>query len=407
MRESEPVLRPCRALRRALGPAARVLALVLFLVSALILPGCGAGSKEPEAEVLTLAVLVVEGEALGELGQAYRNVAQLVQAEVDGEGGCARPGGKARLKVLVLPHGPDVESGLRALRQAVAQGAAAVIGGAVSRQALPMATLAEELQVPFISPGATHPDLVGSRAFVFRTPYSDAFQARALALLCRDGLGAKNAAVFFNRAEIYSSTLAQEFGRAFRALGGRMALEEDYVAGQKDLAGPLGRIAQARPDVLFLPGYHTEVPEQIRLVRSLGYRGEIVGPDGWDLLPSSFPAEMVGARFLVPWRPGAPQTAPSERFIMRYTAAFGRQPTSVDALTYDAFGLVLRAASQARGLDAQSLRRELARTGEYSGVVGRGLFHDGTPERDALVMQITSRGVLYERTITAESIAGR
>lgn len=379
-------------------------ALALWLVLALGLAGCSDQPAQPKAERLKVALLVSEGPDLTGLGQAYKNVAQMVRAEM--AGGVERLQGRTPLDLQVIVHGEDVESALRALRQAASEGNGVIIGGPVSRQALPMAALAEELRVPFISPGATHPDLIGRRAHVFRTPYSDAFQAKALARLCRDS-GAATAAVFFNRTDIYSSGLASEFGRAFRALGGRVLAEEGYVSTGQNLAKALLPVAKAAPDVLFLPAYHTEVPAQIRQARALGFKGDIVGPDGWDMLPAMVPAEMIGARFLVPWRPGAPQGAKSKEFLERYTAAFGHQPTSVEALVYDAFALTFLAARTARTLDAQALRQELAKVREFHGVAGRALFQDGTPERDALVMEVSSRGLQYVETITPEAVAGR
>lgn len=398
-----------RASRTGRAWACRLAVLAL----ALLLAGCpeppstpGTPSQPGATRTLRLAVLAVEGQNLSGMGQAYKNIAKMVQTEVERAGGVALADGRAPLEVAVLVHGEDVESALRALRQAAGQGAIAIIGGAVSRQALPMAALAEELQVPLVSPGSTHPDLVGGRAYVFRVPYSDVFQAKALARMCRDS-GAGRAAVFYSRTDIYSSGLAREFASAFRALGGRMVAEEGHVNGQKGLVDSLRPIAKARPDVLFLPGYHTDVPEQIRLVRGLGYTGDIVGPDGWDLLSGHAPVEMIGARFLVPWGPGAPQSPLSAAFVERYTAAFGRQPTSVDALVYDAFSLVLQAAAKARHLDAAGLRQELARVAEFTGVAGRAIFLAGSPERDAQVMEVSSRGVQYAGTLTVEAVAGR
>ncbi len=395
---------PGPAAPRLPGAASAVFALALAMMLALVLPGCSGQPAEPKAERLKVALLVSEGPELAGLGQAYKNVAQMVRTET--AGGVERPLGRAPLELQVIVHGEDVESALRALRQAASEGNGVIIGGPVSRQALPMAALAEELRVPFISPGATHPDLVGRRAHVFRTPYSDAFQAKALARLCRDS-GAATAAVFFNRTDIYSSGLADEFERAFRALGGQVLVDAGYVSNGLDLGKALLPVAKARPDVLFLPGYHTEVPEQARRARALGFKGGIVGTDGWDMLSGELPPELIGARFLVPWRPGAPMSAKSKEFLERYTAAFGQQPTSVEALVYDAFALAFLAARTARALDAQALRQELAKVREFHGVAGRALYQDGTPERDALVMEVSSRGLQYVETITPEAVAGR
>lgn len=386
----------------------RLLAPGLLAALALLamLFGCGGQDQAEPEPGLRIGLLVSEGETLSGLSRAYRDVGELVRAEVAAAGGVQRPGGRVALDVRVYPHGEDVESSLRALRQAASEGCQAIVGGALSRQALPMAVLAEELRVPLISPGSTHPDLVSRRAFVFRTPYSDSFQAKALARLCSDA-GHQTAAIFYNRTDVYASNLADGFARAFRAQGGRLVAEESYAAPVHDLAEAMRPVARARPDVLFLPGYYAEIPEQVRAVRAQGFTGEIVGPDAWDLLSGDQPRELYGARFLVGWHAGAPQSEVSRAFLERFTARFGRQPTSVEALVRDAFGLVLLAAARSQGLGAQSLRQELAKVTEFHGVAGRALYHDGTPERDALVMEVSSRGLQYVRTITPEAVARR
>lgn len=378
---------------------------VLAVLAALL--GCGGQGGTEREKTLRVGLLISEGETLSGLSRAYRNVGELVRVEAAETGGVQRPGGgRAALEVRVYAHGEDVESSLRALRLAASEGCQAIVGGALSRQALPMAALAEELRVPLISPGSTHPDLVGRRAYVFRTPYSDSFQSKALARLCRDG-GRQTAAVFFNRTDVYASNLADGFVRAFRALGGRVLAEESYTAPARDLAESLRPVVRARPEVVFLTGYYSEIPEQARALRALGFTGDIVGPDAWDLLSGDQPCELYGARFLVCWHAGAPQSEASRAFLERFTARFGRQPTSVEALVRDAFGLVFQAAGRAQELDAQSLRLELARVTEFHGVAGRALYHDGTPERDALVMEVSSRGLQYVQTITPEAVARR
>lgn len=389
-----------RAARLALLLAG--LALAAALAAGLF--ACGGQDAPAGGRILRIGLLVSEGETLVKLSRAYRDVGELVREEL--AGGVARPAGRAQLEVRVYSHGEDVESSLRALRLAVSEGCQVLVGGALSRQALPMAALAEELRVPLISPGSTHPDLVGRRAYVFRTPYDDAFQARALARLCRDG-GAQTAAVLYNRADVYASNLAEGFGRGFRALGGRVLAEQSYSGEAWNLSETMPALVRAKPDVLLLTGYYAEVPGQIRAARALGYAGAIVGPDAWDLISGDQPRELYGARFLTVWHPAAPQSEAGREFLERFTARFQRRPSSVEALVRDAFALALQAASTAQTLDPRALRQELARIKELHGVGGRAVFQDGTPERDALVMEVSSRGIVYVRTITPEDVARR
>ncbi|MBU1041966.1 MAG: ABC transporter substrate-binding protein [Proteobacteria bacterium] len=386
----------------------RALWLALLLGLCLALASCEPAAQNPQQnlrEELQVALLVVEGGEAAGLDAEYRNAAELVRRDVSRRGGVTTLAGQTALRVEVITHGPSVEEGLRALRRALASGAVAIIGGATSSQALPMAALAEEYHTPFISPGATNPQLTTGRNFVFRTPYSDTFQAKALAHLCRDQ-GAVRAAVLYDQTNVYSSTLATEFARSFAAQGGHKPVLAGCQAAQQDATGFLRTLLRSRPQVLFLPMYHTDAPRLVRQARQLGFRGQLVGADGWGLLAGKDFGGMIGARFLAAWHPSGPQTKVSREFLERYTAAFGHQPSSVAALVYDAFGLVFQAAGQAEALEPLALAGALREIKEYEGVVGIARYAQGTPERDAQVLEITSRGILTAGTIRSADLAG-
>jgi branched-chain amino acid transport system substrate-binding protein len=378
--------------------------MMLVLAAALCLASCDPVPKSSQEEIL-VALLVAEGGDATGLDVEYRNAAELVRRDVARQGGITTPRGQAALRVEVITHGPGVEDGLRAMRRALASGAAAIIGGATSSQALPMAALAEELRTPFISPGATTPQLTSGRHYVYRTPYSDAFQAQALARLCR-GQRAARAAVLYDQTIVYSSTLATDFQQAFAAQGGQRPALAGYLAAEKDSKTLLRQLLLTRPQVLFLPVYHTAALRLVRQARALGFQGLLVGPDGWDLLQARDLDGMVGARFLVPWHPGGPQSEASRGFMERYVSSFGHQPSSVAALVYDAFGLLFRAAGQAQSMDPQALAAALMETREYAGVAGLGRYVSGTPERDAQILEITHKGIRFAGTLRS-AVPGR
>lgn len=378
-------------------------ALFLVMGAAMLLASCEPVPKSSQEELL-VAFLVAEGGDAPGLDAEYRNAAELVRRIVDRQGGVPTLQGQAVLRVEVITHGPGVEDGLRAMRRALASGAAAIIGGAISSQALPMAALAEEFHTPFISPGATNPQLTSGRNYVFRMPYSDHFQARALARLCREQRAVR-AAVLYDLTSVYSSTLATEFQQAFVGQGGKKPVLAGYQVAQQDGEALLRTLLRSHPQVLFLPVYHTDAPRLVRQARALGFRGEVVGPDGWDMMQGKDMDGMIGARFLAPWHPSGPQTKLSREFLERYTAAFGRQPHSVAALVYDAFGLLFQAAGGAQTLEPQALTAALHDVTEFKGVAGAGRYVGGTPERDAQVLEITSRGILHAGTICGADLA--
>jgi len=59
----------------------------------------------------------------------------------------------------------------------------------------------------------------------------------------------------------------------------------------------------------------------------------------------------------------------------------------------------------AQALEPQALAAALQDITEFKGVVGAGRYFGGTPERDAQVLEITSRGILHAGTICSADLA--
>lgn len=371
----------------------RSVALLLALGASFCLLACDPVPRSAQEELL-VALLVAEGGDAAGQDTEYRRAAELIRRDVSRQGGIPTPRGRAALKVAVFTHGPGVEDALRAMRRALASGAAAIIGGATSTQALPMAALAEERGIPFISPGASAPRLTAARRFVFGMSSPDSFQAQALARLGRT-MGATRAAVLYEQANVSSSTQALEFQRAFSALGGNPPVLASFQGDRRDSEAQLRKLLRSRPQYLLLSVSHGKAAHLVRLARAQGFPGDFAGLADWELAQDGDVKDMIGANFIAPWCPGGDQAAASQGFWERYTASFGRRPSSIAALVYDAFGLVFQAAGRALDLGPKTLAAALREVTEYSGVAGVGRFSGGMPARDAHVLQMTSQGILH------------
>ncbi|MBU1228772.1 MAG: ABC transporter substrate-binding protein [Proteobacteria bacterium] len=368
-------------------------ALLLALGAAFCLLACDPVPRSAQEELFVAFLVAEGGDAAGQDAE-YRRAAELVRRDVSRHGGIPTPRGRAALKVEVFTHGPGVEDALRAMRRALASGAAAVIGGTTSTQALPMAALAEERGIPFISPGATAPCLTAARQYVFGISSPDSSQGQALARLGRTR-GATRAAVLYEQAKVSSSAQALEFQKEFSALGGHPPVLASFKGDRRDSEVQLRRLLRSRPQYLLLSVSHGKAAHLVRLSRAQGFPGDFAGLADWELAQDAEVMDMIGAHFLAPWCPGGDQTAGQQGFWERYTASFGRRPSAIAALVYDAFGLLFQAAGRALGLGPQTLAAALREVTEYSGVAGVVRFSGGMPARDAHVLQMTSQGILH------------
>ena len=64
--------------------------------------------------------------------------------------------------------------------------------------------------------------------------------------------------------------------------GGEIVSKQTYQAGDQDFSAQLTAIRASEPDVIFIPGYYTDVGNIALQARKLGIKVPLLGGDGWD-----------------------------------------------------------------------------------------------------------------------------
>jgi ABC-type branched-subunit amino acid transport system substrate-binding protein len=117
----------------------------------------------------------------------------------------------------------------RAAASLVASGCSAIIGLSDTDQVLAAAPIAARAGVPFVTSGATSPLLPTEVPnWLFLACFGDNAQAAASAQYASEQLGARTAAILYDRKLDYTRLLARYFGRSFRAQGGNVLVTADY-----------------------------------------------------------------------------------------------------------------------------------------------------------------------------------
>ncbi len=117
----------------------------------------------------------------------------------------------------------------RAAASLVASGVSAIVGLSDTDQVLAAASIAARAGVPFVTSGATSPRLTQQVPnWLFLACFGDNAQAAASAQYATDRLGARTAAVLYDRDLEYARLLARYFERSFRAQGGQVLVSADY-----------------------------------------------------------------------------------------------------------------------------------------------------------------------------------
>jgi branched-chain amino acid transport system substrate-binding protein len=222
-----------------------------------------------------------------------------------------------------------------------------------------------------ISPSSTNPNVTKKGDYIFRVCFTDPYQGKALAAFVRNNLKAKTAAILKDNKNDYSVGLAEFFSKNFVAAGGRIVAEQSYSGSDTEFRPQLTAIKTTNPDVLFLPGFYTEVGQIAIQTRDLGITVPMVGGDGWDS-PTVIQIggkSIDGSYFSDHYFVGDPRPI-VQRFVSAIRQRYGHNPEANAALGYDALHILADAIKKSGSLDKKKIRDNIAATQNYQGVSG-------------------------------------
>ena len=248
----------------------------------------------------------------------------------------------------------------------------AVLGEVASSKSLEAAPICQTSRVPMISPASTNPKVTEIGDYIFRVCFLDEFQGKVIARYAVDTLKAKKGALLLDVKQDYSMGLGQFIKDAFTAGGGQIVMEKSYSSGDKDFKAQLASIKTVNPDVVFVPGYYTEVGLIARQARQSGIKAPIMGGDGWDspaLVPTGGTA-LEGDYFTDHFVASNPAPVVQD-FVKRYKAKYNAVPDAMAALGYDSAMLLADAIKRAGTTDSDKLRAAIADTKDFDGVTGK------------------------------------
>lgn len=337
---------------------------------------------------------------LAYLGQATVEAAKLVERQVNDEGGLLVGGQKYRLNLIIEDDKDSQEVAVHVAKKLInLDDVAVIVGPQLSRDAIPVAHVAERSRIPMISPGSTNPETTAGRSYVYRAAFIDPFQGAVMARFAFADMRASRVAVLFDVASAYNRGIAESFRKAYEALGGTIVAYETYTTGETNFRAQLERIAAANPDAVYLPNYDYEVVPQAQQARAMGLNFQYIGADAWGALPPSSRAELNGGYFTTHYAPDI-GGAEAQRFFTSYTQAYGTPPIDLAALTYDAFHLLLQAMADKGQTTPDAIREGLTGIRQFTGVTGTFEYRGtGDPVKSAAVVAINGGNFVYHKSV--------
>jgi branched-chain amino acid transport system substrate-binding protein len=365
-----------------------------FMILSLVLSACG-GAKG----TLKVAILAPLSGSVATFGESTRNGAMIAIEEWNAKGGLLGRQIEAVVEDSQCSADPAVNAANKVIDQ---DGVKFIIGEVCSSASIPVSLIAEEKGVLQISPTSTNDKLTlnadgTTKQYIFRACYNDSFQGVVTGNFALANLGAKTAFVLSDQGNDYTIGLADSFKQAFTAGGGKIVGEETYTKTDTDFSAILAKIADAKPDVVFLGDYYNIVNLVTAQAKEKGITAPFIGGDGWDSSDLDLAAS-DGGYYSNHYSPDD-QRAIVQDWVKKYEAKHGSKPDALATLAYDAANILFESIKKANSDDPAKVKDAMAAI-KFEGVSGSITFNNlHNPVKAAVMLQVKDGKIVYVATV--------
>lgn len=275
----------------------------------------------------------------------------------------------------------------------------AILGEVASSLSLVGGPIAQKEGVPMISPSSTNPDVTAVGDMVSRVCFIDSFQGFVAAKFARENLKLTKAAVLYDQSQAYSAGLASDFKKAFTELGGTIAAEQAYTGGNLEVSSQLQSIKGAGAEVVFLPGYYSDVGTIIRKAREAGITVPFLGGDGWDSAElAKIAGDAINGNYYSNHYSHEEARPEVQAFVKNYQAKYSETPDGLAALGYDAAMLLFDAIERSwpgdgKPIEGKALAAAINSTKDFKGVTGTFSIDENRNAKKSAVILEYKNGV--------------
>ncbi len=297
--------------------------------------------------------------------------AELAAKQVNESGGVlGRP-----IEVIAIDTRTDQQETAKAAQRVLSQDVVAGIGMSDTTFVMAAAPLFQEESVPFVTSGATHPELpVWVGDYFFMTPFGDDDQSYAIADYAYDEMGLRKVAVWTDQSMDFTKALSKFFIERFTERGGEIVLEDSFMIGDTDFSAQIARLKEAEEaESVFIAAIPTEAGLSVKQIREAGMDMPIISGDGFDtdLVATTPGPELANDVYFSTHTYRADDRQEVTDFVNAYTEEYGVEPENAFApLGYDALMLVVDAIERAGSAEPDAIRDALEKTRGYKAVTG-------------------------------------
>jgi len=358
----------------------------------------------PEKSKYTVGVILPLSGPYRPFGERTLQGIQLAIKEIE------TPGKTPLISLAVRDSKGDPNEAEKAVEELVSQEKSiAIIGDLLSSTADRASKRAQELKVPLITLSQKEP--LGVKGdFIFQDSLTPSAQVETLAAFATRELELRTFAIFYPNSPYghhYKTLFAQEVIRR----GGKVTGSAAYPEDQIDLSQEIKTLFRIKPtqkydskktkeeefvaslsvDGVFIPDSYDQAGQIMAQLDFYNVKGvTFLGINAWNNpgLLSAGGRSAEGSFFVDAFSRTNPSPAP-EHFVKGFRRMFSRDPETLEALGYEAAGL-LREILRSKSVSSPvQLRDEIRRVQDFQGVCGlKGFGEDGKMIRTLSILRV-------------------
>jgi len=320
-------------------------------------------------------VIAVAGPMTGQyasFGEQMRRGAQMAVADLNAKGGVN--GRKLRLEIG--DDACDPKQAVALANQLASKKVVFVAGHFCSGSSIPASEVYAEEGMLQISPASTNPTLTERGAKfnnVFRVCGRDDQQGKVGGDYIADKLKGKAVAVVHDKSQ-YGKGLADFAKARLNERGVAEVMYEAVTQGDKDFSALISKMKQARVEVIYYGGYHTEAGLMIRQARDQGLNATLVSGDAMVTQEFWSIAGKAGEGSLMTFD-ADPRKNPIAAPIVAKFRAQGYDPEGYTLYTYAAIQTFVQAVTKAKSTKLSELLKVMHGS-TFDTVLGLISFND-------------------------------
>ncbi|MBC7332138.1 MAG: ABC transporter substrate-binding protein [Synergistetes bacterium] len=300
-------------------------------------------------------------------GASALNSAKLAIEYINEQGGVL---GK-KLELVVYDDGLKPSEAVAIARKLIEKDkVVAVASGSYSGPTRAAAPVFQEAKVPMVAAYAVHPDITRAGEYVFRNGFLGEIEGAAAAEVVGRKLGAKT--VYLLTVDIdYGRALAAGFKKRAEQIGLKVVGEKFFPIREKDFTPYLTEIKGANPDAIFISGYYFHGSAVVQ-ARNLGYKGYIVGEEGFDSPKFIEIAGKAAEGMVIVTNFNRDDQRPLVKwFIERYKKEYNIDPDMVGASSFDSVLIIAEAIKKAGSVDPAKIKDAIASLQDLDALTGK------------------------------------